>query len=138
MKNVLVKIVKDLDSTGNTVGNLENHIRGIRDKVNIDDFKYYNILIAATEAVNNAVYHGNKGDSNEKVHFELILSKKQLIITIIDKGNGFNLNKVKDPRMPENLMNDHGRGIFLIRELSDEADFISNKNGTKVVIKFNL
>ena len=55
---------------------------------------------------------------------------------IEDEGNGFNLEAVPDPTLPENVENIKGRGIFLITHLSDKIDF-ENK-GAKLTISFNL
>jgi serine/threonine-protein kinase RsbW len=59
-----------------------------------------------------------------------------LVFTISDEGNGFNLDSVPDPTLPENLENIKGRGIFLIRNLADKVTF--EDRGAIIMIQFNL
>jgi serine/threonine-protein kinase RsbW len=43
---------------------------------------------------------------------------------------------VPDPTAPENIENVSGRGIFLMKKLSDNTEFFDN--GTRVVMTFKL
>ena len=56
--------------------------------------------------------------------------KKSVRFVIEDEGGGFDFNNLPDPTSPENLEKVKGRGIFLIKNLSDKAKF---KNGGRVV-----
>ncbi len=49
-----------------------------------------------------------------------------------DEGAGFNENEVANPLEPENLLKESGRGIFIVRALMDQVDFIRSANGTQV------
>ena len=100
--------------------------------------KYYNILIAVTEAFNNAIIHGNKCNNDKKVGFDIIADEESIQIVIKDEGKGFNPDNLADPREPENLMKDSGRGVFLIKELSDECDFMHTSTGTSVKMVFKV
>ena len=62
--------------------------------------------------------------------------EEQLVFTISDEGNGFDLATVPDPTLPENLENIKGRGIFLIRNLADKVTF--EDRGAIIIIYFNL
>lgn len=98
---------------------------------------YVNILLSLTEAINNAIVHGNKFNSKKKVTvtFQVDNSKK-LIITVEDEGNGFNPETIPDPTDPDNINKLHGRGIFLIQHLADEVNYLSK--GKIIEMKFNL
>ncbi|OFX17379.1 MAG: serine/threonine protein kinase [Bacteroidetes bacterium GWA2_31_9] len=97
---------------------------------------YGNMLIAIIEAVNNAILHGNKLDSQKNVHFSYLIKDNNIIFTIRDEGPGFDYNKVPDPTLPENIEKPHGRGVFLMSKLSDNITF--EKNGTIVNLHFIL
>ena len=98
---------------------------------------YGNILLSLTEAINNAIVHGNKFNSNKQVTVEFSIDDfNSLIITVQDEGNGFDHNSVPDPTDPENIEKLNGRGVFLIKNLADEVNYLSN--GKVVQMKFNL
>jgi serine/threonine-protein kinase RsbW len=91
------------------------------------------LAIVVTELVNNAIHHGNKGDKEKKVAINFIIKPDRIEIHIKDEGNGFNPEELKNPLEPENLLNENGRGIFLIRNLMDKLDFRFSDNGTEVI-----
>ena len=92
------------------------------------------IAISVTEAVNNAISHGNENDPNRRVIIEFEKRKDSLKVTVRDEGCGFNLIDVDDPRKPENLMKPCGRGVLIIRKLMDEVSFTYGKNRMQVVM----
>lgn len=98
---------------------------------------YGNILIAVTEAVNNAINHGNK--ANESKSVDIVFEKinlETITFTIRDQGPGFNPDLIPDPTAPENIEKPNGRGIFLMRQLADSVKF--NDKGREVVLFFNI
>jgi serine/threonine-protein kinase RsbW len=97
---------------------------------------YGNILIAALEAANNAILHGNKLDESKDVVIVFIIENQKLTIKIEDEGGGFDYKNVPDPTAPENIENVNGRGIFLMEKLSDRIEFA--RNGASVTLEFNL
>jgi serine/threonine-protein kinase RsbW len=97
---------------------------------------YGNILIAALEAANNAILHGNKLDESKIVTILFKKDNSKLIIVIEDEGIGFDYKNVPDPTAPENIENVNGRGIFLMEKLSDNIVFA--RNGASVTLEFNL
>lgn len=97
---------------------------------------YGNVLIASLEAVNNAISHGNKLNPEKNVEIEIRIKDKKLTIITKDQGNGFDYENVPDPTAPENIENVNGRGIFLMRQLSDELVF--HEDGKISEMKFNI
>ncbi|MDX1348752.1 MAG: ATP-binding protein [Putridiphycobacter sp.] len=97
---------------------------------------YGNILIAVTEATNNAIIHGNGKDSSKAVRLYVDKDADGLVFSIEDQGDGFDFSKLPDPTAPENLEKPDGRGIFLMRNLADKIEFLNN--GSKVNITFAL
>jgi serine/threonine-protein kinase RsbW len=123
MENELVDIHTELASEQNSIQQVEQYIYELRDKISISDEKFYNILIAVTEAVNNAIIHGNKYSPDKIVDFSLRATDQEVTLIVIDQGDGFDPEQVSDPRTPENLFKEHGRGVFLIRQLADSVEY---------------
>lgn len=114
----------------------ENLIDDLAERLEFGDELYGNISVCVIEAVSNAIQHGNQNDVTKIVVLDYKLKDKCLIFTISDEGNGFDLDTVPDPTLPENLENIKGRGIFLIRNLADKVTF--ENRGSIIIIHFNL
>jgi len=97
---------------------------------------YGNLLIAALEAANNAITHGNKLIESKKVTMIFKLEDNKAILTVEDEGKGFDHKNIPDPTSPENIENMSGRGVFLMSKLSDSIEF--DKNGSCVKMTFFL
>jgi len=115
---------------------VEQMIEDVCDLYKIGEDNYGNILIALTEAVNNAIYHGNKADPNKNVDISYKSSTDSISFTIKDEGPGFKYENLPDPTSPENLENPNGRGVFLMKNLADNVSF--EDNGSKIILDFKL
>lgn len=115
---------------------VEKLVDDISAEYNISTDIYGNILIAALEAANNAILHGNKLDENKLVYIIINKDEKTLKIRVDDEGEGFDYKNIPDPTAPENIENINGRGIFLMEKLSDGMEF--SRNGATVELEFNL
>lgn len=109
---------------------IESFIDNAKEKFHLEDDIYGNIMIAVTEAVNNAIKHGNSGDKLKNVFLSLILEESIIKFIVKDEGRGFDFENLPDPTSPENIEKPGGRGIFLMKHLSDEVKF---RDGGKVV-----
>ena len=115
---------------------IESFIDNAKEEFEINDDMYGNIMISVTECISNAIVHGNQSDSSKLVHLELQMEPGLLRCSIEDEGNGFDFNQLPDPTDPENLEKTGGRGIFLMKHLSDEVKF--EDGGRKTVLSFYL
>jgi serine/threonine-protein kinase RsbW len=102
------------------------------DSLGYADESIRKMKIILTELFANAIYHGNKGDHSKKVIVGHVIDKKKVVISIMDEGDGFDPSKVPDPTLPENLIKDCGRGIYIVRNYADKVEF--NKKGNRVTI----
>ena len=102
---------------------------------NVNEDNYGNILIAVTEAVNNAICHGNKNNPEKFVHIDFQTGDKQLIFSIKDEGPGFDYANLPDPTDPANIDKINGRGVFLMKNLADKIEF--HNKGEAVSLAFN-
>lgn len=119
-----------IPSIKENVSVVESFIENVGEKIRIEETIYGNVLVSVTEAVNNAIVHGNKEDKNKKVKLGLKQNKKSVRFIVEDEGMGFDHNTLPDPTNPKNLEKVKGRGIFLIKSLSDKTTF---KQGGRVV-----
>ena len=95
-----------------------------------------NIRLTLTEAVVNAIVHGNKEDCTKKVSITMKKQRKQLAFSVCDEGTGFNPETVPDPTCLERRALCGGRGIFLMRNLSNRCNF--KAGGTQVEMIFHI
>jgi serine/threonine-protein kinase RsbW len=113
---------------------VESFIDNSRDEYNISDDLYGNILVAITEAVNNAIQHGNQGDKEKLVKLTCSSGPTEISFVIEDEGQGFDYNTLPDPTSSENILKPDGRGIFLMKHLCDVLRF--ENQGSKVEMVF--
>ena len=125
-----------LPSEPKSLLSLESWVNYLCDTYKISVEIYGNILIALSEAVNNAISHGNGNVFEKNTLVVSSLDKKKLVFTITDQGNGFDFSQLPDPTSPENIEKPQGRGIFLMNHLSDGVSF--EEPGNKVEITFQL
>jgi serine/threonine-protein kinase RsbW len=132
MKTIRIEI----PSLAENIRMIESFIDNAKEKYELEDDIYGNIMIAVTESVNNAIKHGNNGDKEKSVALSLTLEDNSIKFQISDEGKGFDHENLPDPTAPENIEKIGGRGIFLMKHLSDEVSF--TKNGSSVELCFYI
>ncbi len=125
-----------IESSADNLRLVERLIEDVCEVYNVSEDNYGNILIAVTEAVNNAIYHGNKGNPEKTVLIGFENGNKELIFSVSDEGPGFDFEGLPDPTDPNNIEKMNGRGVFLMKHLADRVQF--NKNGQEVRLTFTL
>ena len=126
----------ELSSKLESLLEIETFIDDVCEQYKFGEDHYGNILIALTEAVNNAITHGNKLDPNKKVNLNMETTTNDVEFTIKDEGRGFDHNDVPDPTLPENIEKLSGRGIFLMKTLADHVGF--EENGPTGRLRFSI
>jgi anti-sigma regulatory factor (Ser/Thr protein kinase) len=125
-----------INSQTNPEGVVERAIVDVCEEMQIGEEKFGNILLAVTEAVDNAIEHGNKNNPDKKVELSYQSSPAEITFSITDQGHGgFDFTKVTDPTKPENPEN-AGRGILIMKMLSDKLEFLNEEK--TVLLSFNL
>jgi len=114
---------------------VEGLINELCEEFGVEETHYGEILIAMTEAVNNAVVHGNKLDASKMVDLEVRTEGQVLEFRVSDQGPGFDFDNIPDPTAPENLEKPNGRGVFLMRQLADSCEF--EELGRVAVLRFD-
>ena len=124
-----------IQSTLDEIESVEKLAEKAAQKMNFNEDEKDSLAIAVTEAVNNAIIHGNKEDRNKKVAIEFTFEANMLTVTITDEGKGFNPQNLRDPLAPENLLKENGRGIFILSSLMDDVKYDFDAKGTKLVMR---
>ncbi len=132
---MLHKFIK-LQSDPNSIRDLETYLHQILNEYRICEAKFPEILISLTEAVNNAIIHGNKQDASKYVYIECHSKQQGIYFKVIDEGMGFDPNEVPDPTDESKIDCCGGRGVYIIQSLADKVDYTNN--GNTLEIYFNL
>ena len=129
----------EIASLPENIVSVERYVENLCSEYNVDESVFGNMLISITEAVNNAILHGNKKDPNKMVTISHTMENtkpKTLSIKIVDEGKGFDYLNLPDPTAPENLEMIGGRGVFLIKQLADVV--IYSDKGDSVELQFRV
>ncbi|MDP4268013.1 MAG: ATP-binding protein [Bacteroidota bacterium] len=112
---------------------VEKFVDEICDYYNVSSTFFGNIIVAITEAVNNAIKHGNNNNPEKRVTINFEYKPNGLSFTIKDEGNGFNYTNIPDPTDPGSSLEDSHRGIFLMKNLADEIHFYNNGSSVELI-----
>jgi serine/threonine-protein kinase RsbW len=109
----------------------EKFVDDVRAEITMGDSVYEDIMVALTEATDNAMRHGNKDNAAKQVEISCKLDEHHEILSLVvkDEGPGFDYSNLSDPTTAENLKKPGGRGVFLMKELAHSIIF-SNKGAT--------
>lgn len=123
-----------LDSHPKNIAQVEPYVSKVVEQYEINKDLFGNMLITLTEAVSNAIIHGNSAKISKKVVVSTNCSGRKICFTVQDEGMGFDPDELPDPTAPENILTPGGRGVFLMRQLSDAVTFDDNgRDRTSVV-----
>jgi serine/threonine-protein kinase RsbW len=119
----------ELISHPESITKVEPLLQRLAQRVPIHNEMYASMLLALTEAVNNAILHGNRSDHSKKVVVHAYYTTEAIEFEVTDQGAGFDATQVPDPTQPENIEMPGGRGVFLMQHLSDKLVY-TNKGRT--------
>ncbi|MBS1516947.1 MAG: ATP-binding protein [Bacteroidetes bacterium] len=129
------KEILTLKSNRNEVRKFEDLLDRVNEEFGLEKEKFINLKIACSEALINAIVHGNEEKDFKKVYTEIIYDEKSVMIRILDEGSGFNITQIPDPTSEENLFKENGRGLYIIKSLVDDFVCTSTAEGTEFVLK---
>lgn len=136
MKDGFIEIESlKVPSNFESINKVEVLIDSVCSKLLVNEDYYGNVLIAVTEAVNNAIQHGNKQSDDLTVDLFVGDKETDFCFSVKDSGPGFDFKNLPDPTAPENIEKENGRGIFLMKSLAEEVEF--EDNGRSVNIYFS-
>lgn len=127
---LLKKVQIDFGKMNHVVDSLVKVVRG---QIAIDEEHEYKIRLVSKELLTNILTYSEADD----IVLTADLDKGMLTITIEDNGKGFGYKAVmnKDVAAKDQLMKENGRGVFLVRMMSDGLKFNEKGNLVKVTLK---
>ena len=123
-----------LPSNLRSINVLDSFVQDLVHQYKISQEVHGNMLISLTEAVTNAITHGNHYDENKVVKINLQKKSDTIAIRVSDQGCGFDPTSVPDPTCDENICKCGGRGVFLMQRLCDQIQY--KDNGRTVEMHF--
>lgn len=112
-----------LSSTFEQAETIPDFVDNIAKECSLDEDPAETFKLVLSEAVTNAIVHGNKEDPDKSVRIKVVISDQSISADVKDEGAGFKPEERKDPLKEENLLNTGGRGVFLIRQFSDHMEY---------------
>jgi serine/threonine-protein kinase RsbW len=95
----------------------------------------FNLRVALSEALANAIVYGNGLDPSKSVNVRVEMAMQGITIYVSDEGDGFDPGTVPDPTLPGRIDRPDGRGLFLIRQLVDDVSFNDRGNAICMILR---
>src|SRR5262245_33889884 len=99
----------------------------------LDEDTVHWIGVAIRESVINAIKHGNREVYEKLVTVEFSFAPvdrpSEMVVRVLDQGQGFDPDAVADPLAPENMLKSSGRGIFVMRSFMDDVSLQRGAQG---------
>ncbi|MBB6217754.1 serine/threonine-protein kinase RsbW [Anaerosolibacter carboniphilus] len=92
----------------------------------------FDIRIILMEAFTNAFIHGNQKDTLKPIFFRYDFSDSKVQFEIQDCGDVQNEVSIPIALSEESILNESGRGLFIIQSFSDHVQF---RNNTLIIEK---
>lgn len=121
----------NLKSTYDESERIPDFVMDIQNECHLGDEFTGNLMLVLSEAVTNAIIHGNKLNPEKMVAVSISVSPESVTAVVQDEGDGFKPLAQDNPLESENLLKSGGRGVFLIRELSDRVEY--QDSGSKLI-----
>jgi serine/threonine-protein kinase RsbW len=95
----------------------------------------FNLRVALSEALANAIVYGNGSDPQKRVDVRVVVDDEVVEVQVDDEGEGFDPSSVPDPTLPARVDLPSGRGLFLIRQLVDKVSFNDRGNSICMTLR---
>jgi serine/threonine-protein kinase RsbW len=113
------------------VGPAVEKMMGVISEMGCAQASHFEIELAVTEALANAVEHGCRHDACKLIEVCVECDRARGVLIIIrDPGTGFDPAALPSPLHGERIYSEGGRGVFLINQLMDEVRY--EKGGTEI------
>lgn len=132
------KYCLEINSDFNKIVDVEKFINSLALELHLEEDKTNILLLTITEAVSNAIKHGNKYDKNKIIIIDVQHCGEYLIVKIIDSGEGFDINTIPDPTHPDNILKESGRGIYIMKFYVEELTFKKTEKGLETILKIKI
>lgn len=96
----------------------------------LSDRARFRLQTVAAEALANAMAYGNNNEMHRQVAVELEIEYDELRFGVTDEGCGFDPCRIPEPTGPDCHDALSGRGLYLIRMLTEQVSF--NERGNSI------
>ncbi|MBI4419740.1 MAG: ATP-binding protein [Gemmatimonadetes bacterium] len=129
---ISVKVPTDLEVVEEAVDVVARHClaSGLNPKA-----ARFNLRVALSEALANAIVYGNGLDPTKSVEVRVVIAAPGFSVHVCDEGPGFDPSAVPDPTLPDRIDRPDGRGLFLIRKLVDDVSFNDRGNAICMTLR---
>jgi anti-sigma regulatory factor (Ser/Thr protein kinase) len=100
-------------------------VREVAGEQGLDDRAIWDLMLATTEAVSNAVLHGQGCDETGAIRLRIQTTEDGVFIEVCDCGR-FTLRRVATER------SEGGRGIPIMSAVTDDFELLPETGGTRV------
>ena len=91
------------------------------------------LAVAVSEALSNAAVHGNRLRPRSLVSVIVdVVPRVEAVVEVKDGGTGFNANDLEDPTDANHILVPGGRGVFLMRRLTDQMEYRAPGNRVRL------
>ncbi len=125
-----------IPSQSDNLAIIRDVVAKVASRVGFDTDEASKIELAVDEACTNVIKHAYTNNSNQMIEVSIKVDQEKLIITVADKGKGFDPDKIKLPDLNESIKEGRkgGLGLCLIKTLMDKVEF-EIKPGSKNKVK---
>lgn len=124
-----------IKSNTSELKNVETFLKEVFNYYRLPKQSFNRVLLCVSEAVINAIEHGNKNDENKTVSIEIVCENEKFNVIIKDEGEGFDISKLPSPISKSNIKKESGRGIHIIKSYCEKMEV--NKNKSLIRFKIN-
>lgn len=108
----------------------------IAKQMGFDDDQIFDLALVVDEAYVNAIEHGAEGKTETELEIKFLVFDDKLEISIKDSGQGFDMNQITVPDDLKSLASTRGRGLGLMKLLTDEFTMESHP-GQGTTVRFS-
>jgi len=125
----------EMPSRREAVAHTVERVLAMAGAVELSEERLHDLSVALSEALSNAAVHGNRLAAHQPVEIRVeVEPKRRVVVEVRDAGEGFDRRRLGDPTHDARVLEDNGRGVFLMKRLSDRLEY--NRRGNTVRLTF--
>lgn len=105
-------------------------IEAFADVAGLGDAGVFELSVAVSEALANAVVHGSPHGADDDVHVRFFCYEDEVAVEVVDAGGGMDVTPICAPPAAATS----GRGIHFMRALTDALQYTCGPMGTRVLL----
>ena len=125
-----------IPSSQDYLGEVDRFLETRLKEAGMNESDLADVAISVSEAVNNAIFHGNKCDLKKKITVRVRVTSGTVEVQVEDQGEGFDPSEIPNPVEGDNLLRQVGRGIFIIKSLMDRLEFSFAPEGGTILTMY--